>query len=83
MDEHQIAQISINLTDFRVTNFHTAFEECAADARELRVGVCGSEVVGLVPLEAVLMAADYYMAKENLLILDEDQKVKLVSRHNI
>jgi glutamate formiminotransferase/formiminotetrahydrofolate cyclodeaminase len=41
------------------------------------VGVAGSEIVGVVPLEAILMAADYYIEKENLFILDEDQKVRL------
>jgi hypothetical protein len=40
----------------------------------LNVGVAGSEVVGLVPLASLLMAADYYKDKENLFILDEDQK---------
>ena len=78
MDEHNIAQVSINLTDFKVTNFHTAFEECVKDARDLQVAVCGSEVVGLIPLEAILMAADHYIEKEGLLILEECQKVKLV-----
>lgn len=78
LDEHSIAQVSINLTDFKVTNFHTAYEECAKDGAELRVAVCGSEVVGLIPLEAVLMAADYYIEKDNLLILEEAQKVRLV-----
>jgi glutamate formiminotransferase/formiminotetrahydrofolate cyclodeaminase len=40
--------------------------------------VAGSELVGLIPLEAVLMAAEYYMKKENLFILDEPQKIRLV-----
>ncbi len=74
-----MAQVSINLTNFGVTNFHVAYEECAKDALEMGVGVCGSEVVGLMPLNAMLMAADYYIRKENLLILNEDQKVRLVS----
>lgn len=78
LEEENLAQVSINLTDFKVTNFHSAFEECVNDARDLNVGVCGSEVVGLVPLEAMLIAADYYINKEKLLILHEDQKIKLV-----
>ena len=41
------------------------------------MGVVGSEIVGLVPLKAVLMAADYYIAAENLFILHEHQKVRL------
>ena len=47
------------------------------DARELSLPVTGSEVVGLVPLKAMLDAAEYYMEKENLFILEEDQKVHL------
>lgn len=43
------------------------------------MGVCGSEIVGLVPLKSMLMAADYYIEKEKLFILDEKQKVRLVS----
>jgi glutamate formiminotransferase/formiminotetrahydrofolate cyclodeaminase len=45
----------------------------------MNVAVCGSQLVGLIPLEAILAAADYYIQKENLLILEESQKVKLVS----
>ena len=39
--------------------------------------MAGSEIVGIVPLESLLMAAEYYIAQENLFILDEDQKVRL------
>lgn len=48
-------------------------------SQEIKVGVCGSQVVGLVPIEAMLKAADYYIEKENLFVMDEDQKIKLVS----
>jgi glutamate formiminotransferase len=47
------------------------------DAAELNLPVTGSEIVGLVPLRAMLEAADYYIAKEKLFILHEDQKVHL------
>jgi glutamate formiminotransferase / formiminotetrahydrofolate cyclodeaminase len=51
------------------------------DAEELKVGVAGSELVGLVPLGALLAAADFFMDKEGLMVLEEDQKVRLaVSR---
>ena len=46
--------------------------------QEINVGICGSEIVGLVPLKSMLSAADYYIKKENLFILDEKQKVRLV-----
>ncbi len=78
VDEYNMAQITMNLTNYKVTPMHIAFEECKNDAAEIKVGVAGSELVGLIPLEAMLMAAEYYMEKENLFILDEKQKVKLV-----
>lgn len=78
VDEYNLAQVTVNLTDFKVTPIHVLFEEVKKEAAALNVGVAGSEVVGLVPLESILMAAEYYMEKENLFILDEDQKVRLV-----
>jgi glutamate formiminotransferase / formiminotetrahydrofolate cyclodeaminase len=78
LKEFGIAQVSMNLDNYKISPIHEVFEAIKADAAELEVGVAGSEIVGLVPLEAVLMAADYYMEKENLFILDERQKVRLV-----
>jgi len=75
--EYNLAQVTVNLTDYRVTPPHVLFEEVKKDASELSIGVVGSEIVGLVPLEPILMAADYYIKKENLFVLDEDQKVRL------
>ncbi len=77
LDEFNIAQISMNLDNYKITPLHVVFEEIKKDARELNVGIAGSEIVGLVPLEAILMAADYYIEKENLFIIDERNKVQL------
>eukprot|EP00795_Rhopilema_esculentum_P014679 gene14679-5770_t len=77
LQEANLAQISLNLLDFEETAIHTAFEEAKKDLEEINIGICGSEVVGLVPLKSILMAADYYMGKENLFIMDEKQKVRL------
>jgi glutamate formiminotransferase/formiminotetrahydrofolate cyclodeaminase len=78
VDEYNLAQVTVNLNNYRVTPIHTLFEEVKADAAALNVGVAGSEIVGLVPLESILMAADYYIEKEGLFVLEEDQKVRLV-----
>jgi glutamate formiminotransferase / formiminotetrahydrofolate cyclodeaminase len=78
VDEYEMAQVSINLDNYKITPPHVAFEECVKDAKELNLAACGSELVGLIPLEAMLMAADYYMKKENLFIIDEKQKIRLV-----
>ena len=78
VNEYNLAQVTVNLTNFRVTPMHLFFEAVKEEAARLGVGVAGSEVVGLLPLEAVLQAAEYYIRQEGLFILDEDQKVRLV-----
>ncbi len=78
VDEYNMAQVSINLTNYKVTAPHEVFEECKRQAAALNIAVAGSELVGLIPLEAMLLAAEYYIEKENLFIIDEDQKIKLV-----
>lgn len=77
LEQFDLAQVSINLDNYRVTPIHAVFEAVREGAREINVGVAGSEIVGLVPLEAILMAADHYIEKENLFILDERQKIRL------
>ncbi|HNS09800.1 MAG TPA: glutamate formimidoyltransferase [Candidatus Ozemobacteraceae bacterium] len=78
VDEYNMAQCSFNLNNYHVTAPHEVYEAVKEEAAKINVGVAGSELVGLIPLEAMLKAADYYMSKENLFILDEDQKIKLV-----
>ncbi len=64
IEEFGVAQISINLTNLSVTPIHVAFDECCrkADARGVRV--TGSEIVGLVPLSAMLEAGRYFLRKQ-------------------
>jgi glutamate formiminotransferase/formiminotetrahydrofolate cyclodeaminase len=64
IEEYGIAQISMNLTNISVTPVHTAFDEVCrkAEARGLRV--TGSELVGLIPLKAILDAGKYFLAKQ-------------------
>ena len=40
--------------------------------------MCGSQIVGLVPQDALMAAADYYMQKEKLFLMEEEQKLRLV-----
>lgn len=77
LEQYNLAQVSMNLDNYRITPIHAVFEAIREDARELNVGVAGSEIVGLVPLDAILAAADYYIEHENLFIIDERQKVRL------
>ncbi len=77
VEEYHLAQVSANLTNYQVTPMHLFFEEVRTDAAALQVGVVGSEVVGVLPLQALLAAADYYINKEGLFVIEEDQKVRL------
>eukprot|EP01133_Synstelium_polycarpum_P014166 gene14166-16698_t len=77
VDELNMAQVSMNLDNYQVSPIHTVFEECSKDARELNLAAAGSEIVGLVPLDAILMAAEFYIKRENLFIIDEASKVRL------
>ncbi|HUX56613.1 MAG TPA: glutamate formimidoyltransferase [Bacteroidales bacterium] len=65
IDEYGIAQISMNLTNISVTPVHIAFDEVCrkADARGVRV--TGSELVGLIPLKALLDAGRYFLEKQH------------------
>lgn len=77
VDEYNMAQVTVNLNNYKVTPIHVLFEEVKEKARELNVAVTGSEIVGIVPLESLLMAAEYYIEKEGLFIYQEEQKVRL------
>lgn len=77
VEEYNVAQVTVNLNDYQVTPIHVLYEEVKKEAAALNVGVTGSEIVGVVPREAMLMAADYYIEKENLFIYQEDQKIRL------
>lgn len=60
LEAHNIAQVSINLVNYNITPPHVAFEEVRKQAATLGVEVTGSEIVGLTPKEALLMAGRYY-----------------------
>ncbi|MEJ5349962.1 MAG: glutamate formimidoyltransferase [Melioribacteraceae bacterium] len=60
LEKYNITQVSMNLTNFHVTPIHIAFEEVKKEALRLGVDVCGSEIVGLVPLKAIIEAGKFY-----------------------
>uniref|UniRef100_A0A8D0MB64 Formimidoyltransferase-cyclodeaminase n=1 Tax=Sus scrofa TaxID=9823 RepID=A0A8D0MB64_PIG len=78
LDEKNLAQVSTNLLDFEVTGLHTVFEETCREAQELSLPVVGSQLVGLVPLKALLDAAAFYCEKENLFLLEDEHRIRLV-----
>ena len=64
IEEYGIAQISLNLTNISVTPVHVAFDEVCKKAEARGVRVTGSELVGLVPLNAMLEAGRYFLRKQ-------------------
>ncbi|MDG1040058.1 MAG: glutamate formimidoyltransferase [Polaribacter sp.] len=78
IDEYGIAQISYNLTNISITSMHTAFEATVESANNRGLRVTGSELVGLVPLQAMLDAADHFLIKqERSLGISESEKIKI------
>ncbi len=77
VEEYGLAQVSMNLDDYSVTPLHAAFDACVEEAAKLKVGVAGSELVGLIPRDALLATAEHYIAREQLFVIDEAQKIRL------
>lgn len=66
--ERGIVQVSMNLTNYQKTPIFRVFETIKNEAERYGVPVIGSEIVGLVPLEALIMVADHYLRLENFSI---------------
>jgi glutamate formiminotransferase/formiminotetrahydrofolate cyclodeaminase len=78
IEEYGIAQISYNLTNINITPMHIAFDETCKSAEKRGLRVTGSELVGLIPLQAMLDAADYFLKKqERSLGISESEKIKI------
>ncbi|MFW6224520.1 MAG: glutamate formimidoyltransferase [Bacteroidota bacterium] len=78
IEEYGIAQISMNLTNINITSVHEAFDEVSkkADARGIRV--TGSELVGLIPKQAMLDAGKYFLRKQQRSLgVSEDELIKI------
>ncbi len=64
IEEYGRAQVSINLLDYKRTPPHRAFDVCVEEAAKLGLRVTGSELVGLIPKEALLVAGRHYLARQ-------------------
>lgn len=71
-----LAQVSINLTDFEQTPMHLVFETVRREAERYGVPVVGSEIVGLIPKKAIELSAEYFLRFENF-------KPDLVLEHRV
>jgi len=77
MYDENTAQVSMNLLNFRKVNMHDVYETVKKEAKTFDVEVSGSEIVGLVPKESLVLAGRFYNEKEGFSISDEDELVEL------
>lgn len=78
IEEYGIAQVSMNLTNIRETPMHIAFEECSKSAERRGMRVTGSELVGMIPLQAMLEAGKYFLEKQQVSVgVSEEELVKM------
>jgi len=78
IEEYGIAQISMNLTNIEVTPVHIAFDEVCKKAADRGMRVTGSELVGLIPLKAMLDAGKYFLLKQQRSVgVSEKELIKI------
>jgi glutamate formiminotransferase/formiminotetrahydrofolate cyclodeaminase len=65
LQSRNLAQVSMNLTDFEQTPIHRVFEAVRVEAARYGAGIAGSEIVGLIPKRALEMTAEWYLRTEN------------------
>ena len=81
IEEYGIAQISMNLTNINVTPLHIAFDEVCRKAEARGIRVTGSELVGLVPLKAMVDAGKYFLRKQQRSVgVSEKELIKIAVR---
>ncbi|WP_439696699.1 glutamate formimidoyltransferase [Mucilaginibacter sp. AW1-7] len=78
IEEYGVAQISMNLTNIEITPVHVAFDEVCTKANERGIRVTGSELVGLIPLKAMLAAGKYFLRKQQRSVgVSEKELIKI------
>lgn len=78
IEEYGIAQLSLNLTDITVTPVHIAFDEAVKCAADRGIRVTGSELVGLIPKQSLLDAADFFLTRQQRSLgISEREKIKI------
>ena len=77
IDEYNQAQVSMNLINYKQTSMHEAFDEVVRQASKRGLRVTGSEIVGLLPKEAILDSGKYFLKKQNSSIGIPDKDIIL------
>ena len=66
VDDYKRAQVSINLTNYRVTGLHHVFDAVRVEAKKRGSDVTGSEIVGIVPKEAIVESGAHYLSAQGI-----------------
>lgn len=74
IEKHKMTRVCMNLTNYNVTGLHTAYEEVKKEAERLGVEVYGSEINGIIPLEAIVTTGKYYAGEK---LSDESSLLKI------
>ena len=78
IEEYGVAQVSMNLTNINITPVHVAFDACVRSAYERGMRVTGSELIGLIPLKAMLDAGKYFLEKQQRSTgVSQDELIKI------
>jgi glutamate formiminotransferase/formiminotetrahydrofolate cyclodeaminase len=77
MYDENITQVSMNLLNYRNVGLHDVFEATREEAEKLDTQVTGSEIVGLVPKEALTLAGKFYSEKDGFEVSDEEELVAI------
>ena len=81
IDEYGIAQVSMNMTNIHVTPLHVAFDEVCRCAQNRGLRVTGTEIVGLVPRQALIDAGKYFLEKQHRSVgIPEEDIIKIAVR---
>ncbi len=64
LEDRNLAQVSMNLTDYTQTSVYRVFEMVKSEARRYGVSIAGSELIGLTPVKALVDSAEYYLQME-------------------
>jgi formiminotetrahydrofolate cyclodeaminase len=86
LTSRNLAQVSINLTDFEQTPMHLVFETVRREAERYGVSVAGSEIVGLIPKKAIELSAEHFLRFENFrpeLVLENRIAEAMASRSGL
>ncbi len=75
IEEYEIAQVSMNLIDVSITPIHIAYNEVCKSAERRGLSVTGSELIGLIPLQAMLDAGNYFLPNRNRTTHISDEEI--------